>query len=293
MKPVSRFTFFTLYTLICLIWGSTWLVIHLGNNAAMPPFAAAGFRFVVASGLLWLYIFLKKSGLPKSASQWGATLTVGLLSNGASFGIVYGTSMYVSSGLGAVIFGTMPLFTAALAHYWIPGDHLTRTRVLGIIVGVLGIVTIFLPQFSLVKSESLWAMGFLVFAPIVSAASAIVTKRSTQDIPAVTLNAITTGVGAIVLTTIALIREPVASIQYTPEQLWPVLYLAIFGTIVTFGIYFRLIKVTSAVTMSYVSVITPAIAVFLGWIILGEQLDAYEISGSALVLIGTAISLRM
>jgi drug/metabolite transporter (DMT)-like permease len=50
---------------------------------------------------------------------------------------------------------------------------------------------------------------------------------------------------------------------------------------------------TSAVTMSYVSVITPVIAVLLGWIILGEHLDVYEIGGSALVLIGTAISLRM
>ena len=92
---------------------------------------------------------------------------------------------------------------------------------------------------------------------------------------------------------VALLIEPVSSIQFTSSQLLPILYLSIMGTIVTFGIYFKLIKMTSAVTMSYVSVITPVIAVFLGWIILGEHLDAYEIGGSALVLIGTAISLRM
>lgn len=293
MQKPSRFTFFALYTLICLIWGSTWLVIHLGTNAAMPPFAAGAMRFVVASSLLWAYIAIKKIGLPKSLADWRATLVVGLLSNGASFGIVYWTSLYVPSGLGAVIFGTMPLFTAALAHFWIPGDHLRPSRIIGIVVGVIGIVVIFLPQFAEVESETLWATGLLTIAPIVSAASAIVTKRSTHDVPAVTLNAVTTGVGAVVLGSIALVTEPVSTIRFTTDQIWPIFYLAILGTIVTFGIYFRLIKITSAVTMSYVSVITPAIAVFLGWIILGEKLDAYEISGSALVLVGTAISLRM
>lgn len=293
MQKPSRFTFFALYSLICLIWGSTWLVIHLGNDAAMPPFAAASMRFIVASTLLWMYIGIKKIPLPASRADWNASLVVGILSNGASFGIVYWTSLYVPSGLSAVIFGTMPLFTAAMAHFWIPGDHLTRTRVLGIVVGVFGIAIIFLPQFAEVQTEGLWAMGLLAMAPIASSASAIVTKRSTQHVAAVTLNAITTAVGAIILGVIALMVEPVSAIQFSLSQIWPVLFLAILGTIVTFGVYFKLIKFTSAVTMSYVSVITPAIAVFLGWIILGEKLDLYEISGSALVLIGTVISLRM
>src|SRR5215831_17549809 len=104
MQPVSKITFFSLYTIICLIWGSTWLVIHLGNSAALPPFAAAGLRFIVASGLLWIYIFLKRTKLPKFGSTWLAAIAVGLLSNGMSFGIVYATSIYVPSGLGAVIF---------------------------------------------------------------------------------------------------------------------------------------------------------------------------------------------
>jgi drug/metabolite transporter (DMT)-like permease len=293
MQQPSRTTFFVLYTVICLIWGSTWLVIHLGNSSSMPPLAAAALRFTVASGLLWAFVAAKNIGIPKTKQQWMATLSVGLLSNVTSFGIVYGTSLYVPSGLGAVIFGTMPLFTAAFAHRYIPGDNLTRTRVLGIVIGILGIATIFLPQFSQVKVEGLWAMGLLLISPIVSAASAIITKRGTHDVPAVTVNAVTTGVGALGLGLVALFTEPIDHIQLSWDQLWPIFYLAILGTIVTFGIYFRLIKITSAVTMSYVSVITPAIAVLLGWLILGEKLDIYEISGSALVLIGTAISLRM
>lgn len=289
----SKTTFFLLYSLICLIWGSTWLVIHLGTAAALPPFAAASLRFMVASGLLWIYIFWKKISLPKSPAKWFAVIAVGLLSNAISFGIVYWTAAYIPSGLGAVIFGTMPLWTAALGHYTLVDDKLTKAKVAGIFVGLIGIVTIFFPQFQQLKPESLWAMVLLLGSPIVSGASAVITKRGTKEVPAVSINAITTAVGATVLGAIAFMVEPVGSIQLTFAQLWPVLYLAILGTIVTFGIYFMLIKVTSAVTMSYVSIITPAIAVLLGWLILGEKLDGYEIGGSALVLVGTAISLRM
>ncbi|HYM20801.1 MAG TPA: EamA family transporter [Candidatus Kapabacteria bacterium] len=293
MQSVSKLTFFSLYATICLIWGSTWLVIRLGTDASLPPFAAASMRFFLATTLLWSFVLYKKIALPRSRSSWGAVILIGFLTNGLQFGIVYWASRFIPSGLEAVIFGTMPLFTAVIAHYHLPGDHLTRTRITGIIIGVIGIATIFLPQFSEVRGEALGPMVLIVIAPMLGAVSAVITKKKTHDIPAVTLNAVTTVVGAVLLGIVSLASEPLEKIQLTQAQIGPVLYLAIIGTIVTFGIYFKLIKMTSAVTMSFVSVITPAIAVILGWIVLGEKLDAYEISGSTLVLVGTAISLRM
>jgi drug/metabolite transporter (DMT)-like permease len=293
MQKPSKLTFFLLYAVICLIWGSTWLVIRLGTNAALPPFAAASMRFFIATALLWTYVFYKKIALPRTRAEWSTVVLIGFLSNGLQFGIVYWASRYVPSGLEAVIFGTLPLYTAMIAHFYLPGDHLTRTRVTGIIIGVIGIVTIFFPQFQEVHSEALGPMALLVAAPLMAAISTVITKKKTHDIPAVTLNAVTTLVGAILLGIAALICDPFDAIKMNLAQIWPVFYLAILGTIVTFGIYFKLIKMTSAVTMSYVSVITPTIAVLLGWLLVGERLDPFEIAGSALVLIGTAISLRM
>ncbi len=293
MQKISQIKFFALYAIICLIWGSTWLVIHLGNAAALPPFSAASLRFVIAAFLLWIYIFWKKIALPATDSKWTSAIIVGLLSNGLSFGIVYFTSGYVPSGLASVVFGTMPLWTAVFAHYGLPTERLSRTKIYGIGIGILGIVIIFLPQFALIKSETAWALPVLLFAPIVSGMSAVITKKSTQEIPAITLNAITTSVGAITLGLMALLTEKVFGIELSFGQLAPTLYLAIFGTIITFGIYFKLMKTTSAVTMSYVAIITPAIAVLLGWMILGEKLDGYEVVGTLFVLCGVAISLRM
>ena len=293
MTKDSRTRFYILYGLICLIWGSTWLVIHIGANAGLPPFTGAALRFLLATMLIWLYIFYKKVPLPLTAKELGAVLFVGALSNGVSFGVVYWTTQYIPSGLGAVIFGTMPLWTALISHWALRTERLSPKKMFGIILGILGIATIFYPQFAKVDSTHLWAMAIFLIAPIVSALSAIVTKRSTKDVAPFMLNAITTSVGCIILGVIALLREPWQDVTFNFTQVWTISYLAILGTIVTFGIYFRLIKETSAVTMTYVAIITPVIAVILGWLILNEKLDYYALAGSGLAICGVGISLRM
>ncbi len=289
----SKGSFYLLYALICLIWGSTWLVIHIGANAGLPPFTGAALRFLGAAVLLWLFAIYKKTSLPATGREWRAVLLVGSLSNGISFGVVYWTSKYIPSGLGAVVFGTMPLWTAIISHWVFTTEKLSLMRIVGIVIGIIGIATIFYPQFSLVDATHLWAMAIFLIAPVVSGISAVITKRSTQSVAPLMLNAITTSVGCLILGTIALIAEPWRSVSLDFTQLWTIAYLAVIGTIVTFGIYFRLMKETSAVTMSYVAIITPVIAIILGWLMLNEQFDYYALAGSGLVICGVALSLRM
>ena len=293
MTKDSRARFYLLYGLICLIWGSTWLVIHIGANAALPPFTGAALRFLLATVLIWLYVRYKRIPLPSTTKELWSVLFVGALSNGVSFGVVYWTTQYIPSGLGAVIFGTMPLWTALISHWVLQAEKLSPKKILGIILGILGIATIFYPQFAKVDATHLWAMGLFLIAPIVSAISTIITKRSTQQVAPLMLNAITTSVGCVILGIIAIIKEPWQDVTFNFTQVWTISYLAILGTIVTFGIYFRLIKETSAVTMTYVAIITPVIAVILGWLILNERLDYYALAGSGLVICGVGISLRM
>ncbi len=289
----SKTSFYLLYALICLIWGSTWLVIHIGANAALPPFMGASLRFLLATVLLWIFAIYKRTPIPVSGKEWGAVLLIGSLSNGISFGVVYWSSKYIPSGLGAVIFGTMPLWTAIISHWVFTSQKLSPSRIFGIILGIVGIATIFYPQFTLVDSEHLWAMAIFLISPIVSGISAVITKRSTQAVAPLMLNSITTGVGCLILGIVAMIAEPWQAVSLNFTHIWTICYLAIIGTIVTFGIYFRLMKETSAVTMSYVAIITPVIAVILGWLILGEHFDYYALAGSTFVICGVALSLRM
>jgi drug/metabolite transporter (DMT)-like permease len=92
--PMSRTRFVLLYSMICLIWGSTWVAIRIGHNAHIPPFLAATLRFAVASLVLWAMVFFSKYPMPKGRREWRAVFANGLLGSGLSYTIVYWTRSY-------------------------------------------------------------------------------------------------------------------------------------------------------------------------------------------------------
>ncbi len=293
MHPhIPKTRFILLYTVICLIWGSTWLAIHLGQEAGLTPFAGAALRFGVAAALMWIWAISSKTKLPQNAAEWKAVMWVGFLSNGVSFAVVYWCSQFIPSGLEAVIFGTMPLWTALISHFFFHGDKLGFVKITGIIIGIMGIGVIFYPQIADGGEINIVAMCILLIAPIVSGISAVITKKDTHNVQPIMLNALSTTIGFVVIGALALIQENIFSLSFNFTQIWTVLYLAIMGTIVTFVTYFRLMKQTSAVTMSYISLITPVLAVILGALFLKESLHLHDFIGAAFVLVGVTISLR-
>lgn len=289
---ISRGRFLALYGLMCLIWGSTWMVIHIGAGAGLQPFTGAALRFGLATIFMWIWVKWEKTPFPSVKREIWWVVLIGILSNGVSFSIVYSTAKYVPSGLAAVIFGTMPLWTAIFAHYGIEAEQLSASKVVGILLGILGIGVIFYPQIGEVEPSVVLSMLLLLGSPIVSAVSAVFTKKHTHHVSPIMLNAITTLIGFICIGSLALVAEDPFAMQVNGTVIWTICYLAFFGTIVSFVTYFRLMKVTAAVTMSYVALITPIIAIILGWAILQEQLGVHDFIGAALVMLGVTLSLR-
>lgn len=97
------------YILICLIWGSTWLVIKVGLNSFTPLFSA-GFRFLSAAILFYIIISLKKIEIKKDKMAVKIYLILGLFSFFIPFALVYWAEQYISSGLTSILFGILPFF---------------------------------------------------------------------------------------------------------------------------------------------------------------------------------------
>ena len=76
---MSRSRFVILYAVICLIWGSTWTVIRIGEDAALDPFLGASIRFIIASAILWALVFARKVPMPRGKIEWRAAIINGLL----------------------------------------------------------------------------------------------------------------------------------------------------------------------------------------------------------------------
>lgn len=280
-----------MYSLICLIWGSTWIAIRIGSDAHLPPFLAASVRFGIALLVLWPWLLFRRIPLPQTRKEWIAASANGILGGGISFSIVYWASQYVPSGLQAVIFGTMPLWTILLSHWIFHRDKLSFHKIGGIVLGLIGISVIFLPDLGTVSSDTLLAMAVMLLAPLVSAMSLVLVKNYAMKVDPVALNTIVITMGFVILTFGAILTSDLSQLELRAEHVGTILYLAIFGTIVTFSLYYNLLRSASAVTMSMITLVTPVIAVLSGWIFLNEKLYLHTLIGAAAVLGGVALAI--
>src|SRR3990170_4719381 len=134
---------FLLISMLCLIWGSTWLGIKIGLEDS-PPFLSCAARFLIASGFLYILIRIKRLTIPKN--NWLKIIIPGFLSFGLSYGLDYWGIQYIASGLAAVLFASLPFFMAIFAHYMLKDEKLSWIKLLFLSIGFLGIVIIFWDQ---------------------------------------------------------------------------------------------------------------------------------------------------
>ena len=156
-----------LYALLCVIWGSTWLVIKIGYGG-LGPFTVAALRFLLAGALLTIVVPALGARWPRGRVEWSVVLCVGVVLFGADYGLIYWGEQFIDSGLTAILFATLPLFTVALAHVYIPGDHITPRKLAGTLLAFLGVVALFGESLRL-DADTLGAMAAIIVATVFAA----------------------------------------------------------------------------------------------------------------------------
>ena len=277
------------YVLLCVIWGSTWLVIKVGYGG-LGPFNVAALRFLLAGAVLAVIIPALGTRWPKDRREWSVVVFVGVALFGADYGLIYWGEQFIDSGLTAILFATLPLFTVALAHFYIPGDRITPRKLSGTLVAFAGVVALFGESLRL-DVEKLGPMAAIVVATVCAAAAGVVSKRHGATLHAAALNAPAMLIGGIVLVVAALANGEVVRLPHEPSTWAAITYLAIVGSVVSFLVYFSLLKTWSVTSLSFISVFTPAIALALGFVFLDERPTLWTAIGAALILAGVALAL--
>src|SRR6266478_1177171 len=136
------------WLILCVIWGSTWLFIKIGLTD-LPPITFAGIRFVLASLILMLMVFARRAAWPRRRREWVLIAVVGILQFSLNYGLVFWGEQYISSGLAAVLQSTFPVFGLVIAHLYLPYERLTTAKVMGVLLGVVGVVVIFSDQLAI------------------------------------------------------------------------------------------------------------------------------------------------
>lgn len=273
-----------------LLWGASFMAIALALEGFGPVTVAAG-RIVLAAVTLGLAAMVLGVGLEVGARVWGFALAMGFLSNALPFFLLAWAQQHVASGFAGVSMAAIPLFVMGLAHFLVPGDAMTRLKVLGFALGLSGVLVLIGPG-ALARSgaEAEGLARILCFAAAASyACGAIVTRRCPAVHP-LAFSLIALMAASVMIVPVALAVEGVPA---WPESVRPLLALAYLGfgstaaaTLVLVGI----IRSAGPSFLSQVNYHVPVWSVLLGAVFLNEVLPPQFLLAAGLILAGLALS---
>ncbi len=280
---------FLAYALACLIWGTTWLAIRIGLED-LTPVISVGYRFLLASGFIFLIMKINKIPLNLDKPSFILYIIMALFSFAIPFGFVYWGEQYVPSGLAAVLFAVYPFFVTIYSYWFIPGEKIDIYKLCGILLGFSGIVIIFSDQISGDFSGYMVGMILILLSAIMQAGAAVTIKKYGHHLHPLTINLVPMFLAGVLMLITGFLVENTAEIKYTSNAVLSILYLAFFGSVVTFTSYYWLLKRINIVILSLIAFITPVIALFAGWVFYSEEFSSRHIAGSVVVLISLLIA---
>ena len=254
----------------------------------VPPLLSAGVRFALAgAGLLVLARMLGRS-LRTDAVL--ATL-LALLPFAAAYGLIYWGEQYVPSGLAAVLFGVMPLYSATIASVALADEPLSPRLVGGIAVAIGGLAIAF--GESLALGDAQWALlaaTACAIAPLAAAIGNVAIKRRGQALDPIVLNAWAMLGGGALLLAASAPAEDWGQAAWSVQAIGSIGYLAVIGSAVPFVTLTILLRELPAVTVSYMTLLLPFGALAFGAALYDEHVTLAAIGGALLVATGLLVA---
>jgi drug/metabolite transporter (DMT)-like permease len=278
-----------LFTLITLIWGSTWFAIKVGLDG-VPPFLGAGLRFLLSTLLVAAVLAVRRKPIRLTRDDRVCVLSLGILVFYLNYASVYWAELRISSGLAAVLFSTMPLMTALLSRFWTRSETLGASKIGGILVGVAGTVLLFWPDERLGLQQVLGMLATL-FACLCASINLVTMKKYGRHSDPYVLNVLGMGTGTAFLLLTSAAFESWSELAWSRNNVTAMLYLAVFGSVVAFSAYYALIKLIDATIISLSTLIIPIVALVLGRAFLGETVTPTAVAGVVTILAGVAVAM--
>lgn len=278
------------FSALAFIWGTTWLAIKYVVRE-MPPLTAAGARFTVASLVLAAVAHgrgrrLSWRQLP--AADRRVLLALSVLMFAIPYALIFYGEKFIPSALTAILFSVAPAFTVLYESLWARRNLATGVRVLGLGLAFGGILVVFVPRLAGPRMELLGSLAVVVAAAS-SSSALVLAKHKAHHIDTLVGTTWQMAGGAAWLLVAGIVLERPALKLYSAPALGGLLYLAVFGSCISFVLFYGLLKHMGALQLSTLAFITPIVAVFVGWLALGEVLGVNTLVGAVVTLTGVAL----
>lgn len=273
------------------LWGSNFMFIKLGV-AAVPPATLVATRLVIGAVILIAVIRALGYTFPPVGRAWLPYVVLAVVGNCLPFWFITWGQKSIDSALAGILMAIMPLTTLLLAHFFVAGEHMTRYRVAGFLLGFLGIVVLMGPA----ALEGLGGSPIEILAQL-SVLGGALCYAVNGVVIRVALKGDVMVASAAIIAVAAVVSLPVALLVDQPWRLEPgstavtiLLWIGIGPTALATLVHLKLIASAGPTFMSLINYCIPVVALLIGVALLGEEPGANAYSGLLLILAGIGLS---
>jgi drug/metabolite transporter (DMT)-like permease len=278
-----------LLLLLAAIWGATFLFAEIALRE-VPPLTITLHRVVWAVPVLALVVRLRGIAVPWSPRLWGGWLVMGALNNAIPFSLIFWGQTRIEAGLASILNATTAMTGAVVAGLLLADERLTRRKVIGAALGLLGVGIIMGPGAVLALDPVNVAQLAVLAAGLSYAFAGVWGRRMLGGQPPL-MNALG------MLTGSAVLMGPAALIVDGPPVLalslptWGALAgLSVLCTALAYGLYFAVLARAGAANLLLVTLLIPPFAIALGAAVLGERMAPEAWAGFAVIALGLLVT---
>jgi drug/metabolite transporter (DMT)-like permease len=272
------------WVILALVWSTTWIVIKVGLED-LPPIAFSSARFLLSVAVLFVIVHAKRIPLPKTSAEWKLVALTGVLQFSLNYSAVFWAEQYITSGLAAVLQAMIPVFGLLLAWIHLPHERITAQKMIAVLLGIIGVTVIFLDQLRVENWMAFAGCVAIVVGAYAAAHSSILIKAKAAGIHPVSLVfwQMLCGLPAIVVYSLLTEGNPLNH-RWTSRAVLGVVYLALFGSVLAFWLYYWLLRRVESTKAMMISLVTPLLAVVIGAVAVGETLPLQTYLGGSLIM---------
>ena len=282
------------FTLVTLIWGSTWLVIRDQIGGDVPPGWSVTWRFLLAGSAMLALAAVSRQPLRLGREAWPLVAGMALFQFVGNFQFVYRAELHLTSGIVAVLFALLMVPNALFARAFL-GQRVTTGFLAGSAVALGGIALLLAHEYRIAPPEGKVALGVALTAGGILSASAANVLQATERaraLPMFSVLAWSMLLGAALDAALAWVMSGPPRFEARWSYAAGVGYLAILGSVVTFPIYFKLVRELGPGRAAYNGVVVPIVAMLLSTLFEGYRWTVLAITGSVIALAGLVIALK-
>jgi drug/metabolite transporter (DMT)-like permease len=265
--------------LLGVLWGGSFIFIRVAVPA-LGPFVLMELRVGLGAAALALSA-IAVGRLPKLRARWKQFLVIGALNAAIPFSLIAAAEISLTASLAAILNSTTVLFTAVVAAVWM-GDPLTVRKIVGVVLGIIGVTVLVGWDPITLNGVVLLAVGAMLAASFSYALGAVYAKRRFAGTPPLVMAIGQPAAAALLLLPLAAASVPG---ERPPEAVvLSVLGLALLSTSVAYMLYFRLIENVGPTSTVTVTLLVPVFGLLFGVLLLNEPFGLGTLAGLGIIL---------